>query len=197
MTQNSHAVEQIDATDTLQIRSHRRAQWFWIDNDVIDVHAQALGPIGVALYAALARYTNHKTGQCYPSLVLLSTKLGMTHLTARRYLHRLVERRLITVEPRPGHSALITLLDMPETDAPRQETTGSLPRNEVQEQGSYDVPGDSYQVTTPLLPGNDEPDLQNQKKERTSAPPENVCDMQTKTLQEASTIESLASPVLQ
>jgi hypothetical protein len=79
-----NALEAMDATATLQIRSHRRAHWFWCDNALIDCHAQALGPIGVALYVALARYVNHTTGQCYPSLGRLSRQLGITHLTARR-----------------------------------------------------------------------------------------------------------------
>jgi hypothetical protein len=179
-------------TAPLQIWSHRRAHWFWCDNELIDCHAQALGPIGVALYVALARYAHHKTGQCWPSLVRLSAQLGMTHLTARRYLHRLVERGLIAMEPRPGHTTLITLLDMPEVRVPSQDGKGSLPRNEVNEEGSYEITTPRYDVTTPLLSRNTEPDSLNQK-ERTNEPPENVCDMKTETPPIAPTISSLST----
>ena len=36
---------------------------------VIDDYARHLGPIGVALYVALARNANHHTGQCGPCVV--------------------------------------------------------------------------------------------------------------------------------
>jgi len=182
MTSGS-ALEAMEATATLQIRSHRRAHWFWCDNDLIDCHAQAIGPIGVALYVALARYVNHKTSQCWPSLVRLSAQLGITHLTARRYLHRLVERGLITMQHRPGCPALVTLLEMPrglEDSVQAPDERGSLPGNEVRGQGSYATPEaslvPSYDVTKGSLCGNTEPDFPNQKKERTSETLQHVCD---------------------
>jgi len=166
-------MEPLETTDTsaeVQIRSHRRAQWFWCDNDLIDAHAQTIGAIGVALYVALARYANHKTGQCWPSMERLSAQLGMTPLTTRRYLRRLVERGLIAVELRPGHTARITLLDMP------AEPARVLRDNGGTEEEGYDVTIPCYDVTPTLLPGNNEPDSSNQRK-RTSDKPHNVCDM--------------------
>src|SRR5262245_42306444 len=100
----------LDSTVDLHIRSHRKAHWFWLDNSLIDLHAKALGTIGVSLYVALARYCNARTGQCYPSLVRLSAQLGINRLTASRYLQKLIKHGLITVDMRPGHTAIVTLL---------------------------------------------------------------------------------------
>src|SRR5262245_37225425 len=96
----------------LQIRSQRTTRWFWVDNQVIDVYGRQIGALGVALYCALARYCNRETGQCFPSLGRLGRQLGLTPLTVSRYLQRLVEHQLIAVEARPGHTAIITLLEL-------------------------------------------------------------------------------------
>jgi Helix-turn-helix domain len=164
----THAVEHLTDTTRIQVRSHRRAQWFWLDNAIIDTYGQALGPIGIALYVGLCRYASSTTGQCWPSLVRLSQQLGITHLTARRYLEKLVTLGLIAVEPRPGTTAIITILDMPDR---------SLPGNEVSHEDSYDVTGGRYDVTRGSLPGNTEPDLLNQTIEPAPKPPENALAM--------------------
>jgi hypothetical protein len=44
----------------------KRAHFFSIDNDIIDVHAKTIGAIGIAVYAVLARYANRRTGECWP-----------------------------------------------------------------------------------------------------------------------------------
>jgi hypothetical protein len=40
------------------IRDRREQHWFWIDDAVIDPHATALGPFGLALYMVLARHAD-------------------------------------------------------------------------------------------------------------------------------------------
>ncbi len=138
----------------LHIRSHRAAHWFWIDNAILDRHGPALGAIGLALYLALARYANGKTGQCYPSLGRLGRDIAVTPLTVSRYLHRLVTRGLITMEARPGFPSLVTLLDVPPEDA-----EGSLPGKEVAEGGSNGVKEGLNDVSTSPIPPKDEPDV--------------------------------------
>lgn len=156
---------ELSDTTPLQIRSHRRAQWFWIDNAVLDTYGPTLGPIGLSLYMGLCRYANSSTGKCWPSLVRLSHQIGVTHLTARRYLAKLVTLGLIAVEPRPGTTAIITILDIPDS---------SLPGNEVSHEDSYQGMGGSYDVTRGSLPGNTEPDVPNQTKELPPNPPESA-----------------------
>ena len=147
---------------TVQIRSQRRAHWAWFDHALIDDHAHQIGPIGVALYVALARYANHHTGQCWPSLVRLSRQLGMTRLTARRYLQRLVDQGLITVQERHGHTFLVTLLDIlppPQTCLPDKQGEGRtcLP----------DKQGGVHAGSSGCIRGEHEPDLLNQHKQTT------------------------------
>ena len=173
--QTPHALRHLDPTSPLQIRVHRPGQWFRLDNALIDEYAAKIGPYGVALYTALARYCNSRTEQCYPSLVTLSKKLGMTHLTARRALAALAKHGLVHVEARPGHSSLITLLDL----APPAETCPDAPvpnpDNASLPQEPLDVPPSShintrggYVVTTPSLRRNDEPVLLNQREEKSA-----------------------------
>jgi len=141
----------------MQVRSQRRAYWAWFDHALIDDYAQHLGPIGVALYVALARYANHHTGQCWPSLVRLSHQLGITRLTARRYLQRLADQGLIALQERPGHTFLVTLLDLP----PRSQTC--LPRKQGDGRACLpDKQGDGDAGRRGCIPGQHEPDLLNQ-----------------------------------
>src|SRR5690348_7766086 len=46
----------------------KRAHFFSLDNDLIDVHAQTIGALGIAVYAVLARYANRRTGECWPAI---------------------------------------------------------------------------------------------------------------------------------
>lgn len=180
----------IDATGPLQIRSHRRAAWFWLDKALIDTHAQAIGVIALGLYVALARYANDKTGQCWPSLVRLSRQLGITHLTARRHLQRLVDRGLIVVESRPGSTALITLLDMS-----GQEEAGAFSGNEVAAEDSYatgeETGGARHDVTRGSLPDNDKRTFPNEQKEKGTHPDVRVATDEEQT----STADTRAIPV--
>lgn len=156
------ASEPLPGAALVPIRAQRPAHWAWFDHALIDDYARHIGPIGVALYVALARYANHHTGQCWPSLVRLSQQLGMTRLTARRYLRHLVDHGLITMQERPGHTSLITLLALP----PRPQTWS--PSNQDQEvtwsSGNQGVGDD---VTRGWAPGNPEPEVPNQQR-RTS-----------------------------
>ena len=114
MTQTPHTTP-VPEDAPLQVRSHRRAQWFWVDNTVLDTYGPALGPIGLALYMGLCRYANSTTGKCFPSLVTLSRQCGISVISASRHLKDLVACGLIQIEPRPGTTAMITLLHIPES----------------------------------------------------------------------------------
>ena len=147
------------------IRTPRPAHWAWVDHALIDTYAARLGPIGVALYVALARYAHHATGQCWPSLGRLSQQLGITRLTARRYLQRLADHGLLALQERPGHPLLVTLLAVP------QESQTGVPGKQVEEPSG--LPGtqqDGHAVNRGCLPGQHEPECLNQKQ-RTSLGP--------------------------
>ena len=91
-------------------------QFYSTSNAIIDHHAKTIGLMGVGLYSALARYANHKTGECWPSIGRLAHLLDCARSTIKIYLRKLVEVGLITITPRHDEagdstSHLYTLLD--------------------------------------------------------------------------------------
>jgi hypothetical protein len=99
-----------------QIVVLKRAHFFSLDNDIIDVHAKTIGAIGVAIYTTLARYANRKTGQCWPSIEHLAQTLDLARSTVKVYLRKLEDVGLIAIQERQDAagdptSNLYTLLD--------------------------------------------------------------------------------------
>jgi DNA-binding MarR family transcriptional regulator len=157
----------------------KRAHFFSIDNDIIDVHAKTIGAIGIAIYTVLARYANRKTGECWPAIARIQRTLNLGRSTVKRYLHRLEVAGLITVEERWDEegdrtSNRYTLLDPdPTAIAKRQEQAETpvqfAPAPATEGGGSApDLPS----VPCDALGGatlNPEPSgLQNQQKETTN-----------------------------
>ena len=156
----------------------KRAHFFSIDNDIIDVHAKTIGAIGIAIYAVLARYANCRTGECWPAIARIQRTLKLGRSTVKRYLHRLESAGLITVEERWSDdgdrtSNLYTLLDPePAAIAHRQQTLAestALSRTRVDDEGG----GSTVDLPPVLDEGEDrstpdpQPDLHNQNKETT------------------------------
>jgi DNA-binding MarR family transcriptional regulator len=114
-----------------QIIVLKRAHFFSIDNDIIDVHAKTIGAIGVAIYTVLARYANRRTGECWPTVARIARMLDLGRSTVKRYLHRLQAAGLISIEERWDEegdrtSNRYTLLTPdPESIAARQEQSAS------------------------------------------------------------------------
>jgi hypothetical protein len=159
----------------------KRAHFFSIDNDIIDVHAKTIGAIGIAIYAVLARYANRRTGECWPAIARVQRTLNLGRSTVKRYLHRLEAAGLISVEERWSEdgdrtSNLYTLLN-PEPDAitTRQQASAAPP---PRASGDHDG-GGSTTNSPPVLEAEDgrstlnlqEPDPQNQKNETTPDTP--------------------------
>jgi GntR family transcriptional regulator len=114
-----------------QIVILKRAHFFSIDNDIIDVHAKKIGAIGVAIYTALARFANRRTGECWPTIPRIARMLDLGRSTVKRYLQRLQAAGLISIEERWDEegdrtSNRYTLLAPdPESIANRQEQSAS------------------------------------------------------------------------
>ena len=90
--------------------------FFGIPNEIIDTHGRTLGVIGVGVYAALARYADRTTGECWPGIAKLERVLNMARSTVKVYLHKLEAAGLITIEKRWDDAGdpttnLYTLLD--------------------------------------------------------------------------------------
>ena len=162
MTQQPQHEEQLPEQTPLQVRSHRRAKWAWFDTAVLDTYGPTLGPIGLSLYMALCRYANSTTGKCWPSLARLSHQCGISQMSASRHLKTLVRCGLIAIEQRPGTTALITLLDMPESPI----TELRVPTDPHPTEGT--PPSQSWGSPITEL---GEPSLLNQTNEPTPKPP--------------------------
>ena len=92
----------------------------------------------------------------------LSRQLGITRLTARRYLQRLVDQGLITVQERHGHTFLVTLLDLlppPQPCLPDKQGEGRTCLSGKQ--------GDVHAGSSGCIRGEHEPDFLNQHKQTT------------------------------
>ena len=74
--------------------------FFGIPNEIIDTHGRTLGAIGVGVYAALARYADRKTGECWPGIAKLERVLNLARSTIKVYLHKLEAAGLITIKKR-------------------------------------------------------------------------------------------------
>jgi Helix-turn-helix domain len=90
--------------------------FFGIPNEIIDTHGRTLGAIGIGVYAALARFADRKTGECWPGIAKLERVLNLARSTIKVYLRKLVAAGLITIEKRWAEAGdpatnLYTLLD--------------------------------------------------------------------------------------
>jgi hypothetical protein len=83
-----------------QIVVLKRAHYFSLDNDIIDVHAKTIGAIGVAIYTVLARYANRTTGECWPAIGRLARTLDLARSTVKIYLRKLEAAGLIAISER-------------------------------------------------------------------------------------------------
>jgi hypothetical protein len=57
--------------------------YFGIPNEIIDTHGRTLGAIGVGIYAALARYADRTTGDCWPAIRKLERALDLARSTVK------------------------------------------------------------------------------------------------------------------
>ena len=79
----------------------RRQGWFWMEDAVIDTYGRALGAIGLAVYAYLARRSDPR-GVSFPSYGTIARDLNLGRRTVIKYIHKLEELGLIVVHRRNG-----------------------------------------------------------------------------------------------
>jgi hypothetical protein len=66
-----------------------------IENSIIDNMAQ-IGVYGYAVYSAIKRHLNQKTGDCYPSYATIARKIGIDRGTVIRYVKKLKALNIIS-----------------------------------------------------------------------------------------------------
>lgn len=99
-----------------EIRDRRDKHWFWVDDAVIDAHATALGPFGLALYAVLARQADDD-GAGAITRVTIRELWGDAWVHAvwrKRFL--LEQRGLVTIHERSSDVLRYTLRACPSAD---------------------------------------------------------------------------------
>lgn len=105
----------------IRVRSDRRPNWFWLDNELIDKYAEAIGAQGIALYAVLCRHAKNDTGQTFIAFETLARILKCSERTVQRWLEVLVENRLVHVSKGAFGDGLklFTICELPKVAKPR------------------------------------------------------------------------------
>jgi hypothetical protein len=103
-------------------RDRRDPGWFWVDNSIIDRYGADLGPIGIALYAALARHAD-RDGRAFPAFDTLAKLIGTSRRTAITYLQRMEALGVIAIDAQtdaagnPIAANIYTLCAIPQQSA--------------------------------------------------------------------------------
>lgn len=91
----------MNSQDTLT--DARQPGWFWMEDAVIDHYGKALGAIGIAIYAYLARRAD-KNGVSFPSFSTIAAELALGRRTVIKYIHKLEALGLIVVLRHKGNA---------------------------------------------------------------------------------------------
>jgi hypothetical protein len=133
-----------------QIVVLKRAHFFGIDNDIIDVYARDIGGKALAVYTVLCRYANRTTGECWPSIKKIAFLLDFARNTVKAALRTLEAAGLIAIRRRRDPagdpaSHLYTLLD------PTPQAVETRRRRKAEERGrSADAPPPPAGVDQPM-----------------------------------------------
>ena len=76
---------------------HLTSYGYGIPTDLIDTHGPAVGALGVAVYAVLARSADPQTGACPLDIVRIARVLSLAPATVTMALQRLAAAGVITI----------------------------------------------------------------------------------------------------
>ena len=82
-----------------EVKSKRAFPFYIVDNAVLDIYGPKIGPYGIAVYSALARYADHE-GACYPSTGSIARKTGICRRKVVSTIQLLADFKLIEIERR-------------------------------------------------------------------------------------------------
>lgn len=100
----------------IEVVDRRKRGYFTIDNVLLDVYGGQLGPHGIAVYAALARFANHEQ-ECWPTYRTITDRTGVSRRQIVREIEKLETLKIIAITRRVDEkgqrtSHLYTLLDI-------------------------------------------------------------------------------------
>ena len=101
---------------TFSVEDRRRKGYFTVDNVLLDMYGAQLGPHGIAVYAALARFANSDS-ECWPSYRTITERTGVSRMQIIREINKLEKLKIISITRRVDEkgqraSHLYTLLDI-------------------------------------------------------------------------------------
>ena len=79
--------------ERIGIKSKRRQNWFWLENDLVDITTLTI--YEKMVYIVLVRLADNVTSTCYPSLEAISKKAGCSTSQVKRVIKTLEEKGLI------------------------------------------------------------------------------------------------------
>jgi hypothetical protein len=99
-----------------EVVDRRKRGYFTVDNVLLDVYGSQLGPHGIAVYAALARFANHDQ-ECWPTYRTITDRTGVSRRQIVREIEKLEDLKIIAITRRVDEkgqrtSHLYTLLDI-------------------------------------------------------------------------------------
>lgn len=120
----------MSAETKAKIRDRRKAGWFRIDDELIEVYGPEIGVHGIAVYAALCKHAD-KEESSHPGLRLLCEKLKIGRAKLLKTLAKLEAVGLISIEPGDRNNVNVyTLLDVPKGGS-NENQGGSNENHEV------------------------------------------------------------------
>lgn len=96
------------ASDKVPPRRLTDGGWYWIDRNIVQNYARAIGATGVAVYNVLASMADSNQ-ECYPSQQRIGDLLGYSRATVNKVLKVLERRGLIAVSKRNAHGCTYQL----------------------------------------------------------------------------------------
>jgi len=95
--------------EPIEVRDHRVAGWFWLDNEIVDVHGHGIGVYGIAVYCCLCRHADNRSQKAWPGVAGIATRLGTGKHQVVKAVRVLEEAGLVEVARRPGQGSVYTL----------------------------------------------------------------------------------------
>ena len=91
-----------------------KGNFFVVENALIDRYGSMLKAPGLAVYAALKRHANSKSGEAYVGVEKIGAKLSLSKRSTYRYLQLLEELKLIRIV-RMSERTIYYVLPVPRT----------------------------------------------------------------------------------
>jgi len=77
-----------------------RGSFLWLSSAILERYGSKIGPIGIAVYCALAKYADNDTRESWPSHKTIADLIGTSSRSVKTYINKLASFGLVEVEER-------------------------------------------------------------------------------------------------